>query len=59
MKKDIKNIKPWGQVLQYQFLQQFSWCLGWGVSARLNVYKLYDLTPEEIKIVKGENENAD
>ena len=23
------------------------------------VYKLYDLTPEEIKIVEGENENAD
>ena len=23
------------------------------------VYKLYDFTPEEIKIVEGENENAD
>jgi hypothetical protein len=23
------------------------------------VYQLYDLTPEEIKIVEGENENAD
>jgi hypothetical protein len=23
------------------------------------VYKLYDLTPEEIKIVEGENENSD
>ena len=23
------------------------------------VYKLYDLTPEEIKIVEGKNENAD
>jgi len=30
----------------------------WDAEIDLLVYKLYNLTPEEIKIVEGENKNA-